>query len=96
MRSARLLTCEAAALVAAGERASVEVSLAKVAAARALNTAVDAAIQVYGAEGLTAATGLPRLLCVARAARILDGVDELHIATTGRRLLTRRRAAPDR
>ena len=96
VRSARLLTREAAALVALGERAPVEVSLAKVAAARALNTAVDAAIQVYGAEGLTAATGLPRLLRVARAARILDGADELHVTTTARRLLTRRQAAPGR
>ncbi|MEU7474580.1 acyl-CoA dehydrogenase family protein [Lentzea sp. NPDC042327] len=96
VRAARLLAREAAALVAAGERAPVEVSLAKVAAARALNTAADAAVQVHGAEGLMAATGLPRLLRVARAARILDGADELHVATTGRRLLTRRRAAPDR
>ncbi|MDX3659824.1 acyl-CoA dehydrogenase [Streptomyces sp. ID05-26A] len=96
VRSARLLTREAASLVAAGDRAPVEVSLAKVAAARALNTAVDAAIQVHGAEGLMAATGLPRLMRVARAARILDGADELHVSTTGRRLLTRRPAAPVR
>nr|WP_281400911.1 acyl-CoA dehydrogenase [Amycolatopsis umgeniensis] len=86
VRSARLLTAEAGGLVAAGERAAVQVSLAKVAAARALETAVDGAIQVYGAEGLTAATGLPRLLRTARAARILDGADELHIESAARRL----------
>ncbi|WP_253885075.1 acyl-CoA dehydrogenase family protein [Actinokineospora diospyrosa] len=88
VRSARALAGEAARLVASGERAAVEVSLAKTAAARALGTAVDAAIQVYGAEGLMAESGLPRLLRVARSARILDGADELHIATTGRRLLS--------
>ncbi|MFK0244159.1 acyl-CoA dehydrogenase family protein [Amycolatopsis azurea] len=86
VRGARLLTADAGDLVAAGERAAVPVSLAKVAAARALETAVDGAIQVYGAEGLTAATGLPRLLRTARAARILDGADELHIESAARRL----------
>jgi len=87
LRSARSLTAEAAVLVAAGERAPVEVSLAKVAAARALEAAVDGAIQVHGAEGLTTATGLPRLLRTARAARILDGADELHVTSGARRLL---------
>lgn len=89
VRSARALTEQAARLVAQEELAQVEVSLAKVAAARALGTAVDAAIQVYGAEGLTAATGLPGLLRVARSARILDGPDEFHITATARRLLRR-------
>ncbi|MFE3223596.1 acyl-CoA dehydrogenase family protein [Nocardia sp. NPDC059228] len=87
LRSARLLAAEAARPVAADAPAQIEVGLAKTAAARALGTAVDAAIQVYGAEGLTAATGLPRLLRTARAARILDGPDEFHITATGRRLL---------
>ncbi|MEV0674923.1 acyl-CoA dehydrogenase [Actinosynnema sp. NPDC050436] len=87
VRAARLLTREAATAVAAGERAPVEVSLAKTAAARALGEAADAAVQVHGAEGLTAESGLPRLLRVARSARILDGAEEWHISTTGRRLL---------
>jgi alkylation response protein AidB-like acyl-CoA dehydrogenase len=87
VRSARSLTAQAAQLVAAGERASVEVGMAKVAAARALDVAANSAVQAYGAEGLTAATGLPRLLRWARAARIMDGAEELLVATTGRRLL---------
>jgi alkylation response protein AidB-like acyl-CoA dehydrogenase len=87
VRSARELARRAAASVANGERATVEVSLAKVAAARALHTAVDAAIQVYGAEGLTAASDLPRLLRWARAARIMDGAEELLVSGTGARLL---------
>lgn len=86
-RSARELTAHAAESVVAGGRGHVEVSLAKVAAARALSTAVDSAIQIYGAEGLTAATGLPGLLRTARTARILDGADELHVTSTGRRLI---------
>jgi acyl-CoA dehydrogenase len=86
-RSAREVTARAADSVAAGHKAAVEVSLAKVAAARALSTAVDAAIQIYGAEGLTGETGLPRLLRTARAARILDGADEIHITSAARRLI---------
>lgn len=87
LRSARLLARQAGAAVAAGRRVPVEVGLAKVAAARALHTAVDSATQVYGAEGLTAASTLPRLARWARAARILDGAEELLVADTGRRLL---------
>ncbi|RMI28476.1 acyl-CoA dehydrogenase family protein [Nocardia stercoris] len=87
VRSARLLATEAGTLVAAGAPARIEVSLAKTAAARALSTAVDAAIQVHGAEGLSTASGLPRLLRTARAARILDGSDEFHVSSTARRLL---------
>ncbi len=87
VRSARMLTGRAAAAVAAERPAQVEVGFAKVAAARALGLATDRAVQVFGAEGLTAATGLPRLLRVARAARILDGPDEFHIGATARRVI---------
>jgi len=87
VRSARSLTARAASAVASGERSTVEVAMAKLAAARALGLAVDSAIQAYGAEGLGAHTGLPRLLRWARAARIMDGSDELLVSGTGRRLL---------
>ncbi|MEU5692352.1 acyl-CoA dehydrogenase family protein [Actinosynnema sp. NPDC020468] len=87
VRSARALVHEAAALVAAGEDARIEIGLAKVAAARTLTRVVDSATQVYGAEGLTPTTPLPMLTRLARTARILDGADELHIDTTARRLL---------
>ncbi|MBV2367231.1 acyl-CoA dehydrogenase family protein [Streptomonospora nanhaiensis] len=73
--------------VAAGGDARQAVALAKVAAARMLSTVTDAAVQVYGAEGLGPDTPLPRLLRVARQARILDGPDESHIASFAGRLL---------
>ena len=57
------------------------------ATARALHAVVDRAIQIHGAEGLTDDTPLPMLARTARAARILDGPDELHITTVARRLL---------
>ena len=62
-------------------------STAKVAASRALTTAVDSAVQIHGAEGLLPETGLTGLLRTARTARILDGADEHHITATAGRLL---------
>jgi alkylation response protein AidB-like acyl-CoA dehydrogenase len=66
------------------------IATAKVAAARALSTAADAAVQVHGAEGLGPDTPLPRLQRLARQARVLDGPDETHVATVARRLLNAR------
>jgi alkylation response protein AidB-like acyl-CoA dehydrogenase len=87
IRSARALVGQAAELVADGQPAKTEIGLAKVAAARALQQVTDAAIQVYGAEGLTPDTPLPMLARLGRAARILDGPDELHISATARGVL---------
>ncbi|QCX79656.1 Acryloyl-CoA reductase (NADH) [Streptomyces sp. YIM 121038] len=87
LRTTRPLVHEAVARLAAGEDAHVEVGLAKVAAARALHQVVDAAIQVHGAAGLGPDTPLPALLRTARAARILDGPDELHVTSVARRVL---------
>ncbi|MEI5098005.1 acyl-CoA dehydrogenase family protein [Streptomyces sp. PmtG] len=87
LRTARPLVHEAVARLVAGADAHVEVGLAKVAAARALQQVVDAAVQVHGAAGLGPDTPLPALLRTARAARILDGPDELHITSVARRVL---------
>ncbi|MFD9907600.1 acyl-CoA dehydrogenase family protein [Streptomyces sp. NPDC059063] len=87
LRTARPVVHEAVARLAAGEDAHVEVGLAKVAAARALEQVVDAAVQVHGAAGLGPDTALPALLRTGRAARILDGPDELHITSVARRVL---------
>jgi acyl-CoA dehydrogenase len=86
--AARTLTHVAVQAVAAGGDTRVAVGTAKVLTARALHAAVDRAIQIYGAEGLTNDTPLPMLARTARAARILDGPDELHVTTVARRLLT--------
>lgn len=67
--------------------ASIEVNMAKVAASRALGLAVDSAIQVFGAEGLTDGTPLSAIYRTARTTRILDGTDEVLINTVGRQLL---------
>ncbi|MEG3627859.1 acyl-CoA dehydrogenase family protein [Streptomyces poriticola] len=87
LRTTRPLVYEAVARLDAGLDARVEVGLAKVAAARTLQQVADAAIQVHGAEGLGPDTPLPALFRTGRAARILDGPDELHIASVARRAL---------
>lgn len=87
LRTTRPLVHEAVARLDAGLDAHVEVGLAKVAAARMLQQVTDSAIQVYGAEGLGPDTPLPALFRTGRAARILDGPDELHITSVARRVL---------
>ncbi|MFJ3976328.1 acyl-CoA dehydrogenase family protein [Streptomyces sp. NPDC090021] len=87
LRTTRPLVREAVALIAAGRDARTEVGLAKVAAARMLQQVADCAIQVHGAAGLGPDTPLPALFRAGRAARILDGPDELHITSVARRVL---------
>ncbi|MER0477878.1 acyl-CoA dehydrogenase family protein [Streptomyces sp. Edi2] len=87
IRTTRPLVYEAVARLEAGDDARVETGLAKVAAARMLQQVADAAIQVYGAAGLGPDTALPGLFRMGRAARLLDGPDELHIAAVARRVL---------
>ena len=52
-----------------------------------LHNAIDRAIQVHGAKGVTEDTPLERMYRQARFARIYDGADEVHVQTTARRLL---------
>ncbi|MFC9295066.1 acyl-CoA dehydrogenase family protein [Streptomyces sp. NPDC057011] len=87
LRTTRPLVHEAVALIEAGQDAHVEVGLAKVAAARMLQQVTDSAIQVHGAAGLGPDTPLPALFRSGRAARILDGPDELHITSVAHRVL---------
>ncbi|MFD8022820.1 acyl-CoA dehydrogenase family protein [Streptomyces lavendulae] len=87
LRTTRPLVHEAVALIAAGRDARTEVGLAKVAAARMLQQVTDSAIQVHGAAGLGPDTALPSLFRGGRAARLLDGPDELHITSVARRVL---------
>jgi alkylation response protein AidB-like acyl-CoA dehydrogenase len=52
-----------------------------------LHNVIDRAIQVHGAQGLTEDTPLDHMYRHARAGRIYDGPDEVHITTTARRIL---------
>ncbi len=92
IQSARLLTLQAAHKIDSGyhglgAEARVEIGVIKVVAARMLNNVIDRAIQVHGAEGLTDDTPLGHMYRHARAGRIFDGPDEVHVTTTARRIL---------
>ncbi|MER6581495.1 acyl-CoA dehydrogenase family protein [Nonomuraea sp. NPDC001023] len=87
IQAARLLTLQAAEAVDAGSQARVEIGAIKVVGARMLHNVIDRAVQVYGAAGLTPDTPLDRMYRHARAARVYDGPDEVHIDAVGRRLL---------
>ncbi|MGW4798269.1 acyl-CoA dehydrogenase family protein [Nonomuraea sp. NPDC004297] len=87
IQSARLLTLQAAEAIDRGSQARVEIGAIKVVGARMLHNVIDRAIQVHGAAGLTADTPLERMYRHARAGRIYDGPDEVHIDSVGRRLL---------
>jgi alkylation response protein AidB-like acyl-CoA dehydrogenase len=89
IRAARLLTLHAAWMIdrhgAAGARD--EISAIKFTVAGTMLRAVDRAIQVHGALGVTDDTILSFWYRHERAARIYDGADEVHKTTLGRRLL---------
>ncbi|GAB2811718.1 acyl-CoA dehydrogenase [Actinocorallia aurea] len=87
IQSARLLTLHAAHEIDKGGQARVEIGAIKVAGARMLHNVIDRAIQVHGAEGLTGDTPLDRMYRHARAGRIYDGPDEVHISRTAQRIL---------
>ena len=87
IQASRLLTLDAAHKIDAGDPARVEIGLIKVVGARMLHRAIDRAIQVHGAKGVTSDTPLERMYRNARFGRIYDGPDEVHQMTVARRLL---------
>jgi len=85
--AARLLVQDAARRVQEGEGAAFAVNTAKVSATRALSTAADTAVQIWGAEGLLDEHPLSGIYRYARATRMMDGPDEALISSVGRHLL---------
>ena len=69
------------------QQQSICINGAKLAASHALCLCADAAIQVYGAEGLSDLTPLGAIYRMARATRMMDGGDEALISAIGRQLL---------
>jgi acyl-CoA dehydrogenase len=74
----RLLTMHAAWKLDQGDRARKEVSMAKVHVANTLHQAADVAIQLQGARGYSKDTVAEWIYRAARAARLVDGADEVH------------------
>jgi acyl-CoA dehydrogenase len=69
------------------KEAREEISLIKFFVANILQKVVDRALQVHGGLGMTDDTILAFLFRHERAARIYDGVDEVHKITVARRIL---------
>ncbi len=87
IQASRLLTLHAAQRIDQGDEARIEIGLIKVFGASMLHNAIDRAIQVHGAVGVTEDTPLERMYRHARFARIYDGADEVHVMNTARRIL---------
>jgi len=64
-----------------------EIAMAKFAGAKVLHDVIDRAIQVHGALGFSTDLPLEFMYRKARAARILDGADEVHRVTVARQVL---------
>jgi len=91
IRGARLQVLHCAALIDAegAKAARDEISAIKFVVANTMLKAVDTAIQVHGALGVTDDTVLAYWYRHERAARIYDGADEVHKTSLGRRVLRR-------
>jgi len=87
IQACRLLTLQAARAMDRGEQARVEIGAIKVVGARMLHNVVDRAVQAHGAAGLTDDTPLSMMYREARAGRIYDGPDEVHVQSVARRIL---------
>jgi acyl-CoA dehydrogenase len=87
IQSSRLLTLHAAWLMDQHADSRKDISLIKFYGANALQRVVDRALQTHGALGFSRDTPLEGYYREARAARIYDGVDEVHRIVVAKRLL---------
>ncbi|MEU4404655.1 acyl-CoA dehydrogenase family protein [Streptosporangium sp. NPDC023963] len=89
IEQARLLTLKAAWMIdTVGVKAAAsEISAIKVVAPRMACDVIDRAIQVHGGMGLSDDVPLATMYAQARAMRIFDGPDEVHLRTVARREL---------
>lgn len=96
LEQARLLVQKTAWLLdtVGNRQARKEISLIKVAVARAYHNIANRGIQVFGAMGMTDDAPFAAALAQARAFRIYDGPDEVHLRTIFR-LEAREAAAAD-
>lgn len=89
----RLLVLKTAWLMdTVGNRAAMtEIQAIKIAVPRAVQQILDRAIQLFGAAGLSGDQPLAEMFAAARALRLADGPDEVHLASLGRAQLTNER-----
>jgi acyl-CoA dehydrogenase len=78
LHGARTMIRHAAAALAEGEQARVEVSMSKMYTANVVNDVVDLAVQICGGNGIGKDLPLADFYENVRAFRIFDGADEVH------------------
>jgi acyl-CoA dehydrogenase len=84
--AARLLVLRAAHALDRGERASIEVSMAKLHATEAAQRIIDAAVQLHGGRGVTEGEVVEGLYRAIRPLRIYEGTSEIQRLIIGRAL----------
>ena len=87
LHAARLMVWHAAWKLDRGERIRHEASMAKVFVSEAVNRAVDRALQITGALGVSEDIPLSIFYREVRPFRIYDGPSEVHRASVGKRAL---------
>ncbi len=89
MEAARLMTLHAAWMIDQGGPSSArkEIGMIKYFGARVLHDVIDRAIQLHGALGYSADIPLEEMYRHARAARFVDGPDEVHRVSVARQIL---------
>jgi alkylation response protein AidB-like acyl-CoA dehydrogenase len=85
--AAWLLTLRAARLLAAGERASAETSMAKLFASEASGRIVDRMVQIHGGYGYSRESAVERIYRDARVTRIYEGTSEAQRIVISREVL---------
>jgi len=96
MEAARLMTLKAAWVMDTHgvKAARTEISMIKYFGARVLHDVVDRAIQVHGGLGFSGDLPLEEMYRWARAARLVDGADEVHRISVARQVLKGFQAPP--
>ena len=77
LEAARMLTWKAAAARTRGQRATMEASMAKLAASEAAHAAADRAMQILASEGYRRGSTVERLFRDVRATEIYQGTSEV-------------------
>ncbi|MEL7975177.1 acyl-CoA dehydrogenase family protein [Isoptericola sp. F-RaC21] len=82
----RLLVLKTAWLMdtVGNRRAMREIQAIKIAVPRAVQAVLDRAMQLFGAAGLSGDQPLAEMFAAARALRLADGPDEVHLSSLGR------------
>jgi acyl-CoA dehydrogenase len=91
VEQARLLVLKTAWLIDSqgAKGAATEIAAIKVVCPRMACAVIDRAIQIHGGGGITDITPLPAFYAWARALRLADGPDEVHLRTVARQELGR-------